>query len=444
MSHNAIENSFAGIMRVSLPMILTVLSSNLMLVVDRAILAGYSLNAVYASTVCGTMSAIASWMFVGIASTSEVFVGQYNGGKEYDKLAIPVWQMIYMSAMSIVFFLPLGYFSEYINFLPDYAAKDGVAYQTPLLYFGFLPGLIAALSAFFVGQGKTATITYVTIMANVFNAASSYYCVYNLNMGAAGASISTVLSQVVQVLTLALVFFNKNNRLTFGTLKNRGFNKKMFYECFRIGAPLSICNFAMILAWYVVALVAGHASRDVGIVWGISGSIHMLTSFFPEGLSRAIAAITSNMIGQRDLEGIKSVYRKFIILAMIIATLFSIPMVFFPDMSFAVLNISAEDISKFRDQLIPMLVLDFLILIPEATEFVTWGVLVSGGDTKYPTLVSQVSLWGFLVVPTAALYYFDGLSSVATICCFIMLSYIASSILMFRRYRSLKWYKAIV
>jgi MATE family multidrug resistance protein len=425
-------------------MILTVLSSNLMLVVDRAILAGYSLDAVYASTVCGTMCAIISWMFVGIACTSEVFVGQYNGKKEYEKLAVPVWQMVYMSFMSIALFIPLGYFSEYINFLPDYAVKDGIAYQTPLLYFGFLPGLTASLSSFFIGQGKTSTITYVTIVANIFNAASTYYCVHNLNMGAAGASISTVISQAMQVLVLSFVFFSKNNRLVFGTFENRHFNKKMFYDCFKIGAPISLGNFSMILAMYILALVIGHASRDAGIAWGIGGSVHMLTSFFPEGLSRAIAAITANMIGQRDLDGIRGVYKKFIVFAMVVVAIFSIPMVFYPEMSFTVLNISPEDICRFREQLIPMLAIDFVSLIPEAIEFVTWGVLTSGGDTKYPTVISQACIWGGLVAPTIALYYFGSLSSVVTVCYFIMISYIASSILMFQRYKSLKWYKAIV
>ena len=41
---------------------------------------------------------------IGIASIAEVFVGQFNGAKEYLKVASLVWQMIWFSlATSVIF-----------------------------------------------------------------------------------------------------------------------------------------------------------------------------------------------------------------------------------------------------------------------------------------------------------------------------------------------------
>ncbi|MDR1289321.1 MAG: polysaccharide biosynthesis C-terminal domain-containing protein [Holosporales bacterium] len=212
-------------------MILLVLSQNLMYCVDRVILAKYSVVAMYAAIVSGNFVAVVSWVFVGVATASEIFVGQYNSQKRYDKLAIPVWQMIWMScASSIIVFIPLGYFSEYIHFLPKYAVRDGIDYQKPLLYFGFLPSLIAGLSAFFVGQGKTNIITIISILGNAVNAVLSYYLVITLKMGAYGAAVGTVISQILQFIILAAIFVNSKNRSMFKTMKSYAFNKRVFID----------------------------------------------------------------------------------------------------------------------------------------------------------------------------------------------------------------------
>jgi MATE family multidrug resistance protein len=444
MEYKSIGKSFGDIVRISFPMILSMLSSNLMYFVDRAILAGYSLDAMYASVVSGGFYAIFAWIFVGVASTAEVFVSQSNGQKNYDKLAGPVWQMIYMSAMSAVLFLPLGYFSEYINFLPDYAREEGIAYQRPLLYFGFLPGLISGISAFFIGQGKTGIVMYITIIGNACNAILSYYAVYNLGMGAAGAAIATVISEVLQVVILASVFLNESNRRLFNTIKNRHFDKKMFCNCFKIGTPLSINNLLVVLAWQVIATLAGHTSSEIGIIWGIGVSIHVLISFVAEGLSKATSTITANMIGKGDIGSVKKVFKNFMGLIVVFICLFSVPMVLLPDLTFSILNIPKEEISRLREQLTIILRFDFALFILESLEYVTWGILMAGGDTKYPTIVSQSCVWGSVVLPVCVMYFLGKLSSVNAIYCFLLFSCAVSSFLMFRRYKSLKWCRVLV
>jgi MATE family multidrug resistance protein len=403
-----------------------------MYVVDRIILAGYSVEAMYAATVSGNFVAILAWVLVGIASTAEVFVGQFNGAKQFDKLEIPIWQMVYMSLASAVVFFPIGYFSEYINFLPDYALDYGVAYQRPLCYFGFLPSLIAGLSAFFIGQGKTRIVTVVVISGNVLNAFMSYYFVYYLNGGTSGAATATVISEIVQAIVLAVMFLQGSN-------KNFSFNKKMLLNCIRIGWPVSIGHFFMILAWYVISTITGYSSKKLGVTWGIACNIYIISSFFSEGATKATAAIVSNMIGRRDIGSVFVVFKKFMLLVIAFTLLLSIPMVFFPDMTLNLLNLVNSDISDLRTELLDVLKFSLGCLFIESAVYIIGGVLMAGGDTKYTTIVSQVCFWGIVVIPTCILHALGKLTSVVEVYTAMTLSFTLIFIFIYRRFMTKKW-----
>lgn len=439
-----IDGSYSTILRVTIPMILTVLSANLMYFVDRMLLAGYSLDAMYAAIVGGNFVATFTWMPIGIASASEIFVGQYNGSKQYSKLAIPVWQMIYMSLLSSLIFIPLAYFSDTVNLFPDFAKADGLAYQQPLLYFGCLPSLVAAISAFFIGQGKTHIVTAVVTLGNVINALLAYTMIYKFHQGISGAATATIISQILQVIILCAVFLNKNNRKTFSTLKEYKFNKRVFIDCFKIGLPMSIANFLIILAWSLLHSVMGYTSKELGIVWGIGSNLYVLTGFVAEGLCKSIATISSNMIGQQDLRSIKKVFRSFIIIVVVFCALAAIPLIIFPETLLDALNTVNENISGLYDSIKLVFIYGLITITIESLLYVTWGVLLSGGDTRYPLIVQQVAMWGLVIIPIAVMYYNNYLKSVDSAYVLIIISFSIMLLLFYRRYKSLIWYKKIV
>jgi MATE family multidrug resistance protein len=414
--------------------------------VDRAIVALHSVESMYAVTVSGNFVAIMAWLFVGVASTAEIFVGQYNGQGKYDQISVPIWQMIYMSLIaSVVVFLPLGYCAEYICFLPEYAFDEGVAYQRILLYFGGIPSLFACLSAFYVGRGKTSVITIIVVLGNIINAALDYFFVLVLHNGAAGVAIATIIAEGLQVLVLAIMFISKENKKTYQTLKNRSFDKKMFVDCFRIGTPLSMVNFFSITAWWLIVVIVGFSSKTLGIIYGIGINIYVIISFFAEGVNKAMMAIASNMIGRNDIESIKLTYKRFVILLIVFIALISIPMIFYQEPAFRFLGIFINNVDDvIMKGVSTCLTCTCLVFFFEALEYITWGILIAGGDTKYPTIVSQGCMWGLMVAPTAIMYYFGKLKSVNSMYMFMMLTFIASFYLIYKRYKSMKWFKKLV
>ncbi|MDR1908137.1 MAG: polysaccharide biosynthesis C-terminal domain-containing protein, partial [Holosporales bacterium] len=335
MEHKVIDCSLKSILNVAIPMVLSSMSSNLMYAIDRFILAGYSINAVNAAVMASTFVMIFTFMFIGISDVAEIFVGQYNGSKQRDKLAAPSWQMIYLSVASSIIFLPIAYFSDYINAFPSSYLHDGVLYQKILMYFGMLPAFKAALSAFFIGQGKTKIITISVIIGFLTNVILDYTLIYGVEniirpMGCLGAAVATIIAEVLQIAVLATTFFGENNRKTYGTLRNYRFDKKLFLNCVKIGAPMAFSNCVSLLAWFIVQTIVSHVSDTAATIYNVGIILYVFFIFVGEGINKAIATICANMIGSGDLQSIEKTRKIFVMMALLFGGVIAVPLILYP------------------------------------------------------------------------------------------------------------------
>jgi MATE family multidrug resistance protein len=376
-------------------------------------------------------------------------VGQYNGSKQHDKLADPVWQMIYMSLGTCVISFPIAYFSEYINTLPDYYLWEGVKYQKTLMYFAFITPIRVALTAFFVGQGKAKIVTIAVSIGVILNIMLDYLLIYGVkdvipSMGCQGAAVATIIAEFIEVLILAMVFFSNKNRKIYKTLENCRFNLKLFLRCFEIGVPMSLGNCMSMIAWYVVQTAISHTSKDAATVYNIGSHIYMFFLFVGEGANKAIAAICSNMIGRGDLESIEKTRRIFVSISIFFGGIIIFPLALYPEWIIGMLNSFPDDISALHGDIKMVFYLVALDVVLETLLLSHWGILIAGGDSKYAAIAYQICLWLFVVLPTIMLYYTHALTSIPLVYASMTAWLVASQFLLYRRYKSMKWYNKLV
>lgn len=446
--HKIIDGSLKTILNVSLPLILSALSSNLLYIIDRMILARYSINSMNAAAMSGNLLAIYCFFWSTISGIAEVYVGQSNGRKEYKNLALPVWQMIYFSLIGFIFYFPFGYFADYLNLLPDYCKEEGIQYSKVMTYLAAMPALKMAFASFFIGQGKTKIITYTVLLGSIANAILDVVFVFGYeniipSMGCKGAAIATILSEVIEIVIFASVFFNKQNRNNFNTLNNRKFNKEIFFGCLKLGAPMSVGRIFELMAWYLIYAAVSHVSNDLATVQGICVSVYILFAFVCDGLSKSAATISSNLIGQKDLKSIQKAFRIFMAVVAFLGFMMAIPLAVFPESLFYFLDKVHDDISH----LYPSIAVIFKILVFEisfeAAACAIWGILMSGGDTRYPMLVNLLFLWGIVVAPLIVMFFMKKLDSAEIIYWLSAVWDILVFYMFYRRYKSLKWYQTI-
>jgi MATE family multidrug resistance protein len=420
-----------------------------MSVADRIILMSYSIDAMNAVNISGSMVSIISYIFISIACTAEIFVGQYNGAKHLDNLVKPVWQMIYLSLFASLVFVPFGIFSEYLNMLPECYRDDGIAYQSILSYFCSVPCVVAAVSSFFVGQGKLAIVSVAVLVGNLLNVALDIILVFGIDgviseFGASGAAIATVISEIIQLIILFCVFFKKSNRKTFKIFENMKFNKVLFKKCCKIGFPMSIGKLFEISAWYFIYVILGHVSKELATVHGIASTVFAMFAFLQDGLSKTVSTLSANLIGMKNIDEIKRIFKIFVIITLCISVFIAIPLILFPECLFNFQDMMGNDISSFHSILKVLFKIIVLDVFLETLGCVIWGILMSGGDTRYPIIANLSCLWGFVVIPVIMMYYCGVLNSVILIWKLCILWCASSLFFMYKRYRSLKWYNGIV
>lgn len=444
-----IDSSIKSILRITIPIILSTISISFMFLIDRFFLAGYSVDAMNAACISGNFVAMLSLFFIGITGAAGVFVGQYNGARQYNMLAVPVWQMIYFSVASVPLFLVLAYFSPHLNMLPPYFLKDGVAYQQTLMCLGFLAPLRVSITAFFVGQGKTKIIACSAIIGAITNIILDYILIYGVpgkipSLGCRGAAIATNMSELSQVMILTCIFFSNYNRKKFNVLKNHQINFEIFKGCYRIGFPMSIGHFAILLAWYILQTIIGHTSRDASTIYNIALNIFMFFFFISGGLGRSAMSICSNMAGRDDIPSVRETYKFFVIMSVCLGGLIAIPLICCPNWILSALNGLSSDISALYPQIKIALLLVSIAITLETIFQSTFGVTLSGGDAKFGIFADMACLWILVVAPTAALYFANMLHSSQIVFGFMILRSAVSSSILYRRYRSMKWYKKLV
>lgn len=444
--HKEINSSLKTILSITFPLLLSMISDYLMFVTDRVMLANYSHISMNAVTMASNFLCIFIFMFIGIANIAETFVGQFNGAKEYSKLASPVWQMIYFSLLTCVVTFPIAHFSQYFNFFPKYLESEGLAYQNIIIYFMCLPAIKASISAFFIGRGSTKIITISVFIGTLANILLNYILIYGFyaipSLGTRGAAIATVLSEFIQIFILLAVFLNKYNRKNFNTLKNLHFNKKLFFDCIKIGMPISLSECCNMLAWYIVQILIVRISKDMAIVYSVAINIYVFFLFTAGAFNKASMAICANMIGRDDMTSVKKTYKIFMYLSFGSGIFLLFPLVFFPDSLLKLFNIDAG--YYFYSDIINVLYITCINLVLETLTLSHWGILNSGGDTKYPTIVYQIGLWGIVIVPIAFLYKFNMLDNISIVFLLTTLFLIICLFFMYRRYKSFKWYNKLI
>lgn len=393
------EGSLRELLTLSFPLMLSSLSVLMMIFADRWFLAHYSAaahNAAVAATTFG-WGFVFGWMC--LAGISEVFVAQYNGAGLRQKLGEPVWQMIWLSVVSWLFFIPLSYWAPSLFFGSGAETALERDYFSIMLMFGPFGAFYTALCGFFIGQGKTKLITFVVVIANFFNILMDRILIFGIDgwvpsYGVKGAAVATSLATMFQGLLLIVVFLNRENRANCGTSSYK-LNLKAMAQCLKVGLPTSIFIVFEILAfgcYYMMMMEKGLVYITVA---GISQSMLILFFFFPEGLNKATTAIVGNMIGAGRSHLISKVLKAGVILnalfLVFVTTVFyfSLPLVidqFLP-------KADPYFIEEIRDSLQISLLLFGVFIGLEGLRMQLSGVLTACGDTMFLLISGTALVW---------------------------------------------------
>ena len=448
------KGSLRTLLRISFPLMISYFSLFAMLFVDRGFLAQLSTEAHNAAVQSGTLAWAIQLGWLTLGAMAEIFVAQNNGARRFDKLGIPVWQMLWVALFSTLMFFPTAIWGS--SLIYGAGSLSGTYFST-LLYFGPIYVVLSSISAFYIGQGKTLPITILAVVGNLINVVLDPIFIFGIDgvvpaMGIKGAALATGIGVAFQVLVLSIMFLSKKNREEKGTKKWK-LSPPDFISCLKVGISPAILICLELVGWSVFYQMMGMISPQHIFVAGVCQSILMLFIFFGCGIEKGIAAIAGNFIGAGNIKQIYKLLFSGFKLTCCFALLMGFFLVIYPDLlvnwfikgdlaakgnALQAIKTQAAEILQAKVLIKTGLVLIFFYLIIENIRWMISGVLTAAGDTFFLMISGTLSVWVAMVLPT---YFFVVRPSGSiTTAFFIWLAYATLiTSLYFIRFLSGKW-----
>ena len=396
------EGSIRELWNISLPLMISSLASLFMIFTARIFLAPFSLGALNAFVNGGTL-AWARGAGVGmITAMSEVFVAQYNGAKQFKRLGIPVWQMIWFAIFSMAFFVPMAIWGAPAIFAGDRYAELEVPYFRWLMLFGPSYALMTAVAGFFIGRGKTKVMIWLAIIANLINIVLDRALIFGIpgvipEMGIQGAAIATCSGYFFESAVLGYLFLKKENRVHFGSAYWR-INWKEMKKCCKVGLPQGVFCALEVFGWAVFYWMMTDLGEKHITISSICQSFTILLSFFCDGLSRGAAAVAGNFIGAGRHDLVKKVLRSGFTLLFFFSLATSLILVVDPVDIVKYLFVDSPSVSV-EGSLTICMVFSFIYILFDGLRWLFSGLLVAAGDTMFLLVAGSLSVWIFLLAP---------------------------------------------
>jgi MATE family multidrug resistance protein len=343
-------------------------------------------------------------LFIGTAGYVGIFVAQYWGALLHDRIGPILWQGFYVAliaALVNLLFVPLaGPFFRMIGHPPEVQGLEIIYFQ--ILCFGAGPIVAnAVLAAFFVGRGKTLPVMVVGITINTFNVFLNYCWIFGAlgfpRMGVKGAALAGLTSNLLSLIILSLLVFDRGNNTRFRILSGWKPNVSLFFRLLRFGLPNGLQFFISFAGLSVFLLLIGRLGTMALAATNIAFNINLLAFMPMTGVGMAVMTLVGQYQGKKRTDlAEKSVYSCFHITSLYMIAL-AILYLIIPEMFLWPFSVRSDPGSFLQIEKVVTVLLRFVAVYSLFDGFnIVFSSGVKGaGDTRFVLMmISGFSLFG--------------------------------------------------
>ena len=384
---------YRQVLRVSLPLVISMSSTMIMEFTDRVFLANYSLNAIAAALPAGIAAFLFISVFLGTAQYLNVFVAQYVGSGRPQRVGAALWQGNYFSLLSTAAMVGLSFLAEPLFALAGHPVEvqllEAIYFKVLCLGSG-INIFGTALSCFFSGRGQTRLVMIISLIGTLFNIPLDYALINGIwifpEWGIFGAGIATVMSWLLVTLIFAFLVFTKKNDRAFKVISHRAFEANLFGRLMRYGIPSAIQFSLDILAFTFFIFMVGRIGKLELAATNVVFSINSLAFMPLMGFSLGTSTLVGQALGRNQIrEAIAAARSTIHIVLVYIALLFILFLVFPGPLLelFRPQDMPSDHFAGIRH--VGTILLRFVsaYIFFDALYMVCIGVLKGAGDTRF-------------------------------------------------------------
>lgn len=322
-------NPKRALLKMSIPLIISLLISSLYNLIDAAWVSGLGADALagvgFFTPIFMILVGFGNGLGAGAAFAISKYVGEENKSKADNASVHSIFIDIIVSLITtVILFIFLERIlnamgvGQTINYAMDYGN---------IILFGSIFIILSnALYGIFRGEGDTKRPMYAMAASAVLNMILDPIFIYTLNLGVKGAAIATIISAIFVILMLVYWFYIKKDTYLKPVLSNFNFRKDISSDIIKVGIPASIqlLNNAFFAAVFS-ALLAFISSTDSVAVYSTGWRIVTIGTTPILAVGTALISVIAANYGAKNYKNIQIAHRYAmkvsIVLAFIVAIL---------------------------------------------------------------------------------------------------------------------------
>ena len=376
-----LQNPKRALIRMSIPLIVSLLISSFYNLIDAAWVSGLGADALagvgFFTPVFMILVGFGNGLGAGAAFAISKYLGEENKSKADNASMHSIFLDIIVSIILTIILLIL------LNpILNSMGAGSTIGYATDygviILTGSILIILSNALYGIYRGEGDTTRPMYAMAASAILNMILDPIFIYTLNLGVKGAAIATLISSTFVIVILAYWFYIKKDTYLKPVLDNFNFKRDISKDIVKVGIPASIqlLNNAFFAAVFS-ALLAFVGSTDSVAVYSTGWRVVTIGTTPLLAIGTALISVIAANYGAKNYKNIQIAHRYAMKVSIVIAIIVMV-----------LTNIFAADIaSVFASSGTSVRI------APELTTFLAWIVIY------YPTMA----------VGVASTYVFQGI-----------------------------------
>ena len=348
----------------------------------------------------GKFSSIFSVLASAIGAIAGIMISQYLGQKNKQEVRRSFYlNLLIVTAMAAVFtFLCVTFPRQIMGlYTQDPETIFAAARYLVLIAGTFLPIAGATLlSTLFRCMEKASLPLYASIIAAVLNTGLNYILIFGKigfpAMGAEGAAIATLVSQIANFLIMLLLFLKYREILAVRSGSGNAVTKFNWSQYAAMLLPILICEFMWSLGENVYASIYGHLGTESCAAMTLTNPIQGLMIGALCGLSQAASVIVGKQLGTGEYDGAYTASKKLILYGFV-GSLFLSAVILVARTYYVEIYQVESSVKTLAKQIL----IAYAIIAPfkVLNMILGGGIIRSGGKTNYVMMIDLIGTWIF-------------------------------------------------
>lgn len=390
----------SAVCNLAIPVALQSMLQSSFSIVDQIMIGQLGSVSVAGVGLAGKFAGIYSVVVAAFGSVAGIMISQYLGQKNRGEVKRSFsLNLFFALAVAGLFTLSCMLFPGKIMGL---YTTDAETLNAAVSYLSILSGTFfpmagaTMLATLFRCVEKAKYPLYASICTALANTVLNYILIFGklgfAPMGAEGAAIATVVSQILNFLLMLLMY--RKHREAFPLAGSSKLRKTCFHwkQYGAILLPMLACEFFWSLGENVYAAIYGHLGTDACAAMTLTNPIQGLMIGALCGLSQAAAVMIGKLLGEDQQEEAYRASKKLMLYGFVGAAILSVVIVL--TSGFYVRIYQVEDSVK---RITRQILFAYALVAPFKIQnmIVSGGVLRSGGKTKYVMYIDLIGTWIF-------------------------------------------------